>query len=119
MTLNRVLALAVALLVILTGAIWGIRQYGNTRVAERTVEVLQEAQERAGQAQEAAVVLDAAQAKENVTKRDAVRRAVIKGKSENAKAVPDCVGDAERIRLLNLAIHEVNGVLAATSILPE
>ncbi len=119
MNLNRLYAYAVALVLILGIVIFGVRQYGDSRVAAQELSTLQKASQEAQEGREAAVKVDALQATQGAAKRDAVR-AVLKRKQNELvqKELPDCVGDAERIRLLNDAIGEVNRS-TTSGLLPE
>ena len=113
--------LAVMAIVVLVAAL-GIRQYGNARVSAQELGVVKEAVSEAVVARTAAGKVDAKQAKEIVTKRDAVRRVIQKGRDE-VKDIEstgcDAVGDAERIRLLNLRIVEVNRIITSSGELPK
>lgn len=117
--LNRLLAYAVALAAILAVLAFGVRQYGNSRVAAQELGTVKEAVQGAVRERKAAVKVDALQAKDNAAKRDAVRLVVRKAQDESKEIPRDCTGDAERIRLLNDAIRRVNAVLATTGNMPE
>jgi hypothetical protein len=107
---------------VLLGLMWGVRQYGNARVATGDLVAVTQAVQGAVVEREVAVKVDVRQAKENRTSRDAVRSAVIRARKQNEE-IPklglDAVGDAERIRVLNVAIDKANEVVASTGILPE
>lgn len=125
MSLNRLVALAVALVAVLAVLVFGIRMYGNSRATAQELGTVQEAVQEAVQARSEAGKVDVQQAQENRTKRESVRL-VLERKRNAIQAVPDCVGDAvgdaERIRLLNESIRAVNAeiaVIAAPGVLPE
>ena len=135
MSLNRLVALAVALLAVLAVLVFGIRMYGNSRVSAQELSTVQEAVQEAVQARAEAGKVDVQQAQENRTKRESVRlvleraKGVVQEKRNAVQAIPgvpdcvgDAVGDAERIRLLNESIRAVNAitaVIAAPGVLPE
>lgn len=118
MSLNRLVALAVALLAVLAVLVFGIRMYGNSRVSAQELSTVQEAVQEAVQARSKAGKVDVQQAQENRTKRESVRL-VLERKRDAIPKSPDCVGDVERTRLLNESIRAVNAVIAAPGVLPE
>lgn len=118
MSLNRLVALAVAVLTVLAVLVFGIRMYGNSRATAQELSTVQEAVQEAVQARAEAGKVDVQQAQENRTKRESVRL-VLERKRDEIPESPDCVGDAERIRLLNESIRAVNAVIAAPGVLPE
>jgi hypothetical protein len=100
----------------------GIRQYGNARVAAQELGSVKEAVQEAVAARESAVKVDVYQSAENAAKGREIRAVlapVRKKNNEIPKSDCDAVGDAERIRLLNLAIAEANRVIATSGKLPE
>lgn len=124
MNLNRLVVLAVALLAVLAVLVFGVRMYGNSRVTAQELSTVQEAVQEAVQARSEAGKVDVQQAQENRTKRESVRLVVQEKRNavqavQAIQGVPDCVGDAERIRLLNESIRAVNAVIAAPGVLPE
>lgn len=113
--MNKTIALVVLIVAVLLG--FGVRQYGNSRVAAQELSNTQEAISEAVQARAKAGKVDAQQAKTNAAKRESVRL-VLKEKQDALPEVVDCVGDVERIRLLNDAIREVNRIITAPGELP-
>lgn len=103
-------------------AVWGVRQYGNSRVAAQELGTVKQAVSEAVAARESAVAVDVSQAKENAVQARKVRVLVAQARKKNAevpKSDCDAVGDAERVRLLNLAIVEANRVISTSGVLPE
>ena len=114
----------VLVVAILLGLGFGVRQYGNSRVIAQELSNTQEAVSEAVAARTAAGKVDVQQAHENTAKRESVRLVLERNRNatkvvHGAIGAPDCVGDAERIRLLNESIRAVNAVIAAPGVLPE
>lgn len=111
---------------VLLGLGWGVRQYGNSRETAQELSTVKEAVSEAVAARKDAGLVDVSQAKENAVQAQKVRVVLTQARKKNAavrtevpKSDCDAVGDAERIRLLNIAIGETNRVIAATSELSE
>lgn len=101
---------------------WGIQQYGDSRVSAQELSTVKEAVSEAVAARESAVAVDVSQAKENAAQAQKVRVVLTQARKKNAevpKSACDAVGDAERVRLLNISIAETNRVVAASGVLPE
>ena len=120
--LNKVVLILAVLVIVAVLSFLGVQAYGDKRVAQSELSGVKEAVSEAVAARTEAGKVDAKQAREIVTKRDAVRRTIQRGRDES-KAVPiecvDVVGDSERIRLLNLQIAAVNTVIAESGELPD
>lgn len=120
--MNKTIAMLILIAAVLLGLGWGVRQYGNSRLVSQEVSTVKKAVSEAVAARYSAVAVDVSQTKENAVQAQKVRAVLIKARKKNAE-VPqsgcDAVGDAERARLLNLAITEANRVVATTGILPE
>jgi len=120
--LYKALYIVAGVLIVAVVLMFGIKQYGNARVAAQELSTVKETVQEAVTAREDAVLVDVSQMKENAAAARKVRSVLIKVRKE-IKDVPspcvDAVGDVERIRLLNLAISETNRVIATSGELPE
>lgn len=116
-----VLGVAV-LLLIMALSVWGIKQYGNSRVGAQEISTLQEAAAEAVVERRDALSTDVAQTERRAATA-VLARSVVKRERIQSAQVPvlecDAVGDAERIRLLNLAITEVNAIVQRANELPS
>lgn len=120
--MNKTIAMLVLIAAVLLGLGWGVRQYGNSRETAQELSTVKEAVSEAVAARKDAGLVDVSQAKENAVQAQKVRVVLTQARKKNAevpKSDCDAVGDAERIRLLNIAIGETNRVIAATSELSE
>lgn len=120
--MNKTIAMLILIAAVLLGLGWGVRQYGNSRVAAQEISTVKEAVQEAVAARDAAVAVDVSQAKENAAAAQKVRSVLIPARKKNAAiqvVCADAVGDAERVRLLNIAITEANRVIATTGELSE
>ena len=86
MSLNRLVALAVALLAVLAVLVFGIRMYGNSRATAQELSTVQEAVQEAVQARAEAGKVDVQQAQENRTKRESVRLVLERKRDEIPKS---------------------------------
>lgn len=114
-----ILALVVTVALVV---VFGVRQYGNSRVVAQELSTVKEAVQEAVAARDSAVAVDVSQAKENAAAAQKVRSVLIPARKKNAEVqvvCADAVGDAERIRLLNDAIRSTNRVIATSGIMPE
>lgn len=107
--------LAVVLIVTLV-AVFGIRQYGNARVAAQELSTVTEAVSEAVQGQKEAASTDARQAKENAVKRREIAAVVNSGKARHAEAqlkvdVRSGVY-ANELRMLNDSIEAANRIIS-------
>ena len=124
--MNKTIAMLILIAAVLLGLGWGVRQYGNSRAAAQEIGTVKEAVQGAVAARDSAVVVDVQQSQESAVQGRRVRSVLAPVKKE-IQYVPnpckdsgaDAVGDAERVRLLNLAITEANRVVATTSELSE
>ena len=118
---NRILQWAIGLALILAIAMWGVQMYGDSRVAQVEVDSAQAVLSEAVLERRDATRIDALQTKERAASVDAVRAVVRSARKEtNAiKAETGCavVDDAERVRVLNRTITELNERIAAAAIL--
>lgn len=114
-----ILALVVTVALVV---VFGVRQYGNSRVAAQELSTVKEAVQEAVAARDSAVAVDVQQSQEIAVQGRRVRSVLARMKKE-IQDVPhpcaDAVGDAERVRLLNIAITEANRVIATTGELSE
>lgn len=123
-SLNKVVLTLAVVLIMAVLSFLGVQAYGDKRAAQAELSGVKEAISEAVAARTEAGNTDAHQAREIVTKRDAVRRVVQRGR-EDAQAVTsfssgcDAVGDAERTRLLNIRISEVNRIITESGELPD
>lgn len=124
--MNKTIAMLILIAAVLLGLGWGVRQYGNSRETAQELSTVKEAVSEAVAARESAVAVDVYQAKESAVQAQKVRVVLTQARKKNAavksevpKSGCDAVGDAERVRLLNLAIVEANAVVAAPGVLPE
>lgn len=113
------LALAIAL-AILIGLGWGIRQYGSKRVQEDRASASAAVVAGARIDQKAALSTDIKQEQSKAVLTQHVRDVARMNKEKSnavpkASAVPDAVGDAERLRLLNDAIESANASISAAT----
>ena len=123
---NKILQWAVGLALVLAIAMWGVRMYGNSRVARVEVESAQAVLSEAVLERKDATRVDALQTKERAASVDAVRAVVRSARKEtNAikaiQAETGCavVDDAERLRVLNRTIRELNERIAAAAVLHD
>ena len=124
--MNKTIAMLILIAAVLLGLGWGVRQYGNSRVAAQEISTVKEAVQEAVAARDSAVAVDVQQSQEIAVQARRVRSVLAPVKKE-IQYVPnpckdssaDAVGDAERVRLLNLAITETNRVIATTGELSE
>lgn len=120
---NKILQWAVGLALVLAIAMWGVRMYGNSRVAQVEVESAQVVLSEAVLERKDATRVDALQTKERAASVDAVRAVVRSARKEtNAiQAETGCavVYDAERLRVLNRTIRELNERIAAAAVLHD
>ncbi len=115
------LAVIVGVLAVLLGLGWGVRQYGNSRVAAQEIGTLKEVAQEAVQAHEAAVKVDVAQAKTIAVVRQRVRSVADSGRSADAQirdSSRDC-RDVDRLRVFNDAIDGANAVAERAAELPR
>ncbi len=121
LNLTNVLAKAIVLVLVLGALIWGVRQYGNSRVAAQEIGTLKEVAQEAVQAREAAVKVDVAQAKTIAVVRQRVRSVADSGRSADAQirdSSRDC-RDVDRLRVFNDAIDGANAVAERAAELPR
>ena len=120
--MNKTIAMLILIAAVLLGLGWGVRQYGNSRVAAQEISTVKEAVQEAVAARDSAVAVDVQQSQEIAVQGRRVRSVLTSMKKE-IQDVPhpcaDAVGDAERVRLLNIAITEANRVIATTGELSE
>lgn len=124
--LNRLWLYLIALALVLAIVVFGVRQYGKARVAQVQYEAVAEAVSGAVAERKEALGTDVAQAKQSAAVRDSVRSVLVQARKKNAKVpspgavLPDCsAGDAERLRVLNDAIAEVNRNVQRAGELPR
>ena len=122
--LNKVVLILAGVLILAVLSFLGVQAYGDKRAAQSELSGVKEAVSEAVAARTAAGKVDVQQAHENTAKRESVRLVLERNRNatkvvHGAIGAPDCVGDAERIRLLNESIRAVNAVIAAPGVLPE
>lgn len=116
--------LAVALCIIGLGY-FGLRQYGNARVASVQTEMLSKGVSEAVEQRRTDLKADAQVAQNNRTALVPVRRSIEKARSYVPNPAPvhsgDCLSDVDPVRdgLLNDSIRAANAAIRAASRLPE
>lgn len=115
---TRWVALAVLLLALLVGAGWGVRQYGNSRVAAQELSTVKEAVSEAVAEQKAAVKVDVAQAEQRRALRDSVQSPGIRKEKDEQDRLQS-LDPAVRLSVLNDRIARANAAIAAAGVLPD
>ena len=105
---------------------WGIRMYGNSRVQGAALGAATDVISEAVVERQQAVRTDVAQTQARAAAVDSVRRTVALArketsaiKTENAKTSCAVESDAERLRVLNRTIDELNERIAAAAVLHD
>lgn len=108
--LNKILLWVACVILVLAIAAFGIRQYGNSRVAWRDAQVAQEAISKAVDERKDSVRVDTLQKQERAVQARSVQSAVRPLKKEAQGVQDPCsgTGSTERLRLLNAAISAAN-----------
>lgn len=114
----RWVALAVLLLALLVGAGWGIRQYGNSRVAAQELSTVKEAVSEAVAEQKAAVKVDVAQAAQRRSLSDSVASPGIRKEKDEQDRLQS-LDPAVRLGVLNDRVARANAAVASAGILPD
>lgn len=112
---------AIVILCVALGLAWGVRQYGNSRVAAQELGTAKEVISEAVAERKDALDVDVRQAKQSAKARDSVRLAVTQARKQDAQVQvgADCPSDANRLRVLNDAISKVNADVQRASELPH
>lgn len=116
---------AIVILCVALGLAWGVRQYGNSRVAAQELGTVKEVISEAVAERKDALDVDVRQAKQSAKARDSVRLVVTQARKQDAqvqvgiKPGADCPSDADRLRVLNDAISKVNADVQRASELPH
>lgn len=105
---------------------WGIRMYGNSRVQGAALEAATDAVSEAVVERKQAVRTDVAQTQARAAAVDSVRRTVAIARKETSAVKNEIAGtgcavesDAERLRVLNRTIDELNERTTAAAILHD
>lgn len=102
---------------------WGIRMYGNSRVQGAALEAATDVISEAVVERKQAVRTDVAQTQARAAAVDSVRRTVALARKETSaiKTENGCAveSDAERLRVLNRTIDELNERIAAAAVLHD
>lgn len=115
---TRWVALAVLLLALLVGAGWGVRQYGNSRVAAQELSTVKEAVSEAVAEQKAAVKVDVAQAAQRRSLSDSVASPGIRKEKDEQDRLQS-LDPAVRLGVLNDRVARANAAIASAGILPD
>ena len=106
-------------------AAWGVRQYGNSRVAKQELNSVKEAVREAVADRKEAVKVDIAQTAARVVASREVASTVISHREKSQEVIShyetnaDCAGsDAARLGVLISAAREINRVIDSTPSLP-
>lgn len=123
--LNRLIAWAVGIALVLVIAVFGIRQYGSARVLQAQQEQAAEAVSEAVAERKEAVKVDVAQTAARAVASREVASVVISHREKSKEVIPhyettvDCDGrDAARLGVLISAAREINRVIDSTPSLP-
>lgn len=102
-------------------AVFGVRQYGNSRVANAELNTVTEAVQEAVAERKEALDVDVRQATQSAKARDSVRLAITQARKQDAQiqAGADCPSDADRLRVLNDAISKANADVQRARELPR
>lgn len=119
--LNRLVIAGVVLALILGGAIWGIRQYGNSRVAAQELGSVKEAVQEAVAAREESLKADVATEAQKRTTVQRVRVLAVQARKElneldsklETIGVP-CAPNPESLRVWNDLIAEGNRAIESS-----
>lgn len=114
----RWVALAVAVVAIMGMVGFGIRQYGNARVAAQELSAVQEAVSEAVVEQKAAVRVDVAQAAQRRSLSDSVASPGIRKEKDEQDRLQS-LDPAVRLGVLNDRIARANAAIAAAGVLPD
>lgn len=125
--MNRLIAWAVGIALVLTIAVFGIRQYGSARVLQAQQEQAAEAVSEAVAERKEAVKVDVAQTAARAVASRKVASVVISHRETSAnlkdiphyETTPDCAErDAARLGVFLDAAREINRVIDSTPSLP-
>ena len=120
---DKVLKWVLGLALLFAIIAWGIRMYGNSRVQGAALEAATDAVSEAVVERKQAVRTDVAQTQARAAAVDSVRRTVALASKETS-AIKTEIGcavesDAERLRVLNRTIDELNERITAAAILHD
>lgn len=115
---TRWVALVVLLLALIVGAGWGVRQYGNSRVAAQELSTVKEAVSEAVAEQKAAVKVDVAQAAQRRSLSDSVASPGIRKEKDEQDRLQS-LDPVVRLGVLNDRVARANAAIASAGILPD